>query len=220
MKNQILIITLLVLFKSLALFAEPNSEAHQADAHEEWIYQETLKQCQGLSNSQFSSIINPNTLQAALISSGQSLAFVLPISVDGATVEPKYLAQNLISDYTMDRLNSLSYIQALNECFPGRPDIQKNYTLSMLAADTIGKIPAVIFSYYNFKITAAAFSKLKMHYPGVYKTLQTVSMTGLVGYMVYETRKVYSSRQLTDEEKIRIEALKKSMEQFTQDVEK
>lgn len=123
------------------------------------IYFETEKICQE-SQSLLGTFFNKNTSRAFWISAGEFFSLTLGnlfgTGVSSSTMQvasssrelqemaANYREHNLVGDYTYDRLQSAGFELALTRCYVNRPDLKRDFVVSMMAADTAGKVPSVM----------------------------------------------------------------------------
>lgn len=189
---------------------------HQFNSYmDQLIYEETYGECKNL-KSKLTSVFNKNTNRAMLISVGQSLSFILPF-VGSKNEEHKYLKNGLISDYVLDRLNSTGYMYAIQDCFKNRPDLQRNYTLSMMIADFLGKAPAVVFIMYEHKVFHKVFETISHKYPVLTKILLGVGASAIVASLAKRIYEEDLKRSLNDDERKRIEYLAEDLDENLND---
>lgn len=178
---------------------------------DQMIYQETKQICDN-SQSILKALGNKNTLDAFLISTGQSLSLVFGSSVDDVEKASK---QNMLSDYSADRLRSEGFIQAVRDCFPNNENMRSAFVLSMMGADTLGKIPSVLAMMSVFRASGATWTKMVTAYPKISVSLRWGSALSAVVYAVLETRSQLANRELSDYEKQRLENITSNMHKIT-----
>ena len=202
-----------VLLVGLALRVQADSSFFSAQ--DKLIYDETVKVCQETKTlSQV--ILNRNNLNGFLISTGQFLTLTFGL---GSQLEqvPKLTQNYLLSDYAADRLQSFGFIMAMKKCFPNDPQLHSAFVVSMLAADTLGKVPAILSAIYTLKISRLAWGSLAAHYPKLARYLGWSSLAGVALVSVLEARTQMKRHQLTDFEKERLSRIKSGMNESIQE---
>jgi len=169
------------------------------------IYLETLSNCQASRKSIIKTILNGDSLSTLTITTGQTLdnLFVHP---DAEKVK-EMLHNNGLGIYASDRLNSMGFILALEECFSDSPNMKKAYVISFLAADTIAKIPAIFSSMIVIKGSLTATGWLKKSLPKAYIAASATSALGIAYLSIKGARDSFLGDQLSPEENQRVKHL-------------
>jgi hypothetical protein len=195
-------------FLVISAFAnQAKALSYKGSALDQMIYIETKEVCIKSQNG-LRAIFNTNTMNSFLISTGQSLSLLFS-GYEKATEEFKTMAQtNMIGIYASDRLNSDGFITAVNECFPNNPKLKTSFVLSMLAADNVGKIPAIYSFIYLTKISTAALARIPKR---VAITIKMGFVATALVLAILESRKQLKNRELTDFEKERVNQITSGM---------
>lgn len=182
-------------------------EVQTLNNKDQMIYEETKQVC--AQNKSILNIIgNKNTLDAFLISTGQSLNLMFSASSEEIQ---KISNQNMLSDYTIDRLTSDGFIQAIYECYPNSEKMRSSFVISMMGADILGKVPSVLAVLSLFNISKIVGTKISMISSNVYKYLMLTSTLSAVIYAVIDTRTKLKNHELSDFEKQRLEKITSNM---------
>ncbi len=193
------------------------------------IYFETEKICNE-SQSLLGTFFNRNTKQAFWISAGEFFSLTLGsafvnkntstprLGLDFAASEHElevltanYRQHNLVGDYTYDRLQSAGFELALSRCYPDRPDLKRDFVISMLSADVAGKVPSLMLMLTGVRFSRALFTKFAVRFPRLAKTLLWSSSAGAIVYGILEVRRKSREREVTPEEHARVAQLVKGI---------
>ena len=198
---------------TLGAFVNPaKASMYNGNYLDQMIYNETKEVCVK-SQSGLRTIFNTNTVNSFLISAGQSLSLLFSTS-ESATSELKSLAQsNMLGVYASNRLNSIGFITAVNECFQGNSKLKARFVLSMIAADNVGKIPAIYSLIYLSRFSAAALVQVPQKLAVV---LKISFFTSALLVAILEVRKQLENSELTEYEKARVDQVTSGMRQNVQ----
>ncbi len=181
------------------------------------IYKETFENCSKAKDSILKTVINSDSMQTMLITTGQTLENLI------VHPNPKEISNMLenrgLGVYASDRLSSIGFIFALNDCFPNSPRMKETYVISLITADTLAKIPAILGVMAELKIgsgISSGFSSLlgrfKSAYPKVFKTTMVASIVGMTYWSIHKAREEFLSDELTPGEEMRINQMKDSVD--------
>lgn len=181
------------------------------------IYQETFENCSKAKDSILKTVVNSDSMQTMLITTGQTL--------DNLIVHPNpeevsnMLDNRGLGAYASDRLSSYGFIFALEDCFPNSPRMKETYVISLITADTLAKIPAILGVMAEFKVGSTVsrgftslLGRFKNAYPKVFKTAMVASIVGMTYWSIHKARAEFLDDELTPGEEMRINQMKESVE--------
>ncbi|GIL17155.1 MAG: hypothetical protein BroJett040_09060 [Oligoflexia bacterium] len=183
--------------------------AQTLSPRDQMIYQETRAICSRI-HTQIDVYLNKNTLDALILSMGQSLSAISGHKTSGQAIR-NFSQQNFISDYTWDRLQSAGFQAGIEACFPGDREMQSRFVLAMMTADNVGKVPSIVAAMYALKIGAGLFSKFSLAFPKAAMALKIASPVAMIVYSILDVRAQLSNAELTPEEAQRIQSLQESL---------
>lgn len=208
------VITLFFVFVASAVQAKATSFSDQLSGSDQVIYDETIAICKS-SHSLIRIVLNKNTMDSFLISTGQSLSLVFG-GAPSADVVNQSIRQNLLSDYTFDRLQSQGFIRAVRMCFPNNADLQSAFVLSMMTADTLGKVPSIVSMLYIARVSSSVWLKFALGYPRLALTLKVVGPIATTLLTVIDVKRQMASRELTEFERQRVNMIAEGIRQGTE----
>jgi len=88
----------------------------------------------------------------------------------------------------------------MQTCYSDRPDLHHTFVISMMTADTIGKIPGIIAILYLAKVSQTILKKVAVTYPVATKTLTWGTALSAVVYAVIQARNEIQNGELSPAE--------------------
>lgn len=174
------------IFLSSLAFAEERSE----------IYYQTLKSCR--------TFIGSEQLNSFLVSTGENLSLLADAFKSNADLVQKisaYHQRKWMGIYVSDRMESDDFYQALRDCAPNSAFKRDAYAASLLAADSAGKLPAIMLIWIANNVSAKIFG-------GIMSLSKPVGVTLITGITLTQSLNLYYEVQ-TRYQLQRIESIEK-----------